>query len=80
MESFLFLYVSHSRYFNLKGTSMVIEKNNTIGCKSFKEVEFCLPALECYWCDSIGENSYGECMEFDEWINSCPDTIAAIDA
>ncbi len=59
---------------------MGVEQKHVIGCKAFTEVEFCLPSLECYWCESIGENNSGECMEFDAWINSCPDSIVAIDA
>ncbi|KAL3785482.1 hypothetical protein HJC23_008292 [Cyclotella cryptica] len=48
-----------------------------VGCGVFKRSDLCIPALECFWCyNPTGANiSTGECMEFDAWIDSCPNAI-----
>ncbi|KAL7486411.1 hypothetical protein ACHAW6_012012, partial [Cyclotella cf. meneghiniana] len=48
-----------------------------VGCGVFKQSDLCIPALECFWCDKPkgADTSTGECMEFDAWIDSCPNAV-----
>ncbi|KAL3798784.1 hypothetical protein ACHAWO_012028 [Cyclotella atomus] len=59
---------------------------NVVGCGVFKQSELCIPALECFWCEhpkaglrgeSFDKETTGECMEFDSWIDSCPNADLA---
>eukprot|EP01082_Thalassiosira_pseudonana_P008269 g7516.t1.1.5e17418a g7516 g7516.t1 contig24:803404-803752(-) len=58
------------------GITSTTALHNIVGCGEFKTSDYCLPAVECYWCekgdDTSSQSTSGECMEFDTWIASCP--------
>jgi len=67
------------------GTS-VAQESNVVGCSVFKQSDLCSPSLECFWCEhrkgngDFVQETAGECMEFDTWIDSCPDAdLAAVE-
>ena len=62
-------------------------KEGIVGCGAFKQSDLCIPALECFWCDhpkqggirgDFAKELSGECMEFDAWIDSCPNYDASL--
>ena len=67
---------------NKKSTS-VAQESNVVGCSVFKQSDLCSPSLECFWCEhpkgngDFVQETAGECMEFDTWIDSCPDADLA---
>ena len=64
----------------------VAQENNVVGCRVFKQSDLCSPSLECFWCEhpkgsgDFVQETAGECMEFDAWIDSCPNAdLAAVE-
>jgi hypothetical protein len=77
------IYHTSLPFFQFQKCSFAIE--NIVGCGAFKQSDLCIPALECFWCEhpkkkaglraeSFDKGATGECMEFDSWIDSCPNT------